>query len=165
MIHADLDDADLRLLELLQLDASLSQAQLAERAGMSTTSCWRRIQRLEASGVIRRRVALLDPAALGLGVHVVVQVSLTEHSPRTARAFEALVAKCPEVVECYSMSGERDYMLRVIVRDIAAYDDFLTRTLLHHPVVASASSSFALRQIKYETALPIGAPRASRRGR
>lgn len=155
MVPQALDQTDLAILRLLQEDARLTQAQLAQRLHLSQTSCWRRVRQLEDSGVIARRVALVDPGAVGLTVSVIASVSLTEHSDEARASFERLVADRPEVVECYSMTGDRDYMLRVVVEDVAAYDRFLTTHLLHHPVVASASSSFALRQIKYTTALPL----------
>lgn len=151
----DLDETDLQILDALQHDASLSQAELASRVALSTTSCWRRVRALEETGLIVGRVALLDPARVGLGVSVIASVSLSEHHDENREAFETFVAEHPEIVECYSMSGDRDYMLRVVVRDVEAYDRFLTRFLLHHPAVDSASSSFALRQIKYTTALPL----------
>ncbi len=150
-----LDETDRRILALLQEDARLTQAELAKRLAMSQTSCWRRVRQLEESGVIARRVALVDPRAVDLTVSVIASVSLTEHSDANRASFELLVASRPEVVECYSMTGDRDYMLRVVVRDVEAYDRFLTTQLLHHPAVASASSSFALKQVKYTTALPL----------
>ena len=133
---ATLDETDRKILALLQEDARLTQAELAKRLAMSQTSCWRRVRQLEEAGVIAR-------------------VSLTEHSDANRASFESLVASRPEVVECYSMTGDRDYMLRVVVRDVEAYDRFLTTQLLHHPAVASASSSFALKQVKYTTSLPL----------
>jgi len=151
----DLDEIDLRILDILQRDASVSQAELARAVALSATSCWRRVRALEETGLITARVALLDPSRVGLGVSVIASVSLTEHHDENREAFETFVAEHPEIVECYSMSGDRDYMLRVVVRDVEAYDRFLTRFLLHHPAVDSASSSFALRQIKYTTALPL----------
>ncbi len=153
---ARLDETDLEILKLLQEDARLTQAELAKRLALSQTSSWRRVRQLEDSGVIARRVALVNPQAVDLTVSVIASVSLTEHSDEARASFETLVAGRPEVVECYSMTGDRDYMLRVVVKDVEAYDRFLTTHLLHHPVVASASSSFALRQIKYTTALPLG---------
>ena len=152
---AMLDETDLRILALVQEDARLTQAELAKRLALSQTSCWRRVRQLEENGVIARRVALVDPRAVGLTVSVIASVSLAEHSDESRSSFETLVAARPEIVECYSMTGDRDYMLRVVVRDVEAYDHFLTTHLLHHPAVASASSSFALKQITYTTALPL----------
>ena len=153
-----IDEMDRKILALLQRDARLSNAEIAQRVAASATSCWRRIRQLQEAGVIQRQVTLVDPAAVDLGVSVIASVSLVEHHDESRAAFEAFVDSRPEVVECYSMTGDRDYMLRVVVRDVAAYDEFLTRHLLHHPAVDSASSSFALRQIKYTTALPLEAP-------
>lgn len=150
-----IDDTDRRILAILQEDARLTQGELARRVALSQTSCWRRVRQLEEAGVIARRVVLVDPRAVDLGVNVMASITLTRHSDENRAAFEALVNSRPEVVECYSMTGDRDYMLRAVVRDVAAYDRFLTAHLLHHPAVASASSSFALRQIKYTTALPL----------
>lgn len=151
----ELDETDLRILDQLQRDANISQADLAEAVAVSATSCWRRIRALEDAKVITKRVALLEPTAVGLGVSVIASVSLTEHHDENRARFEDFVSEHPEIVECYSMSGDRDYMLRVVVRDVAAYDRFLNRYLLHHPSVDSATSNFALRQIKYTTALPL----------
>ncbi len=154
----DLDEIDLRILDRLQRDARVSQAELARQVAVSATSCWRRVRALEEAGVIAGQVVLLAPEAVGLGVSVIASVSLTEHRDESRAAFERFVAEHPEIVECWSMTGDRDYLLRVVVSDVAAYDRFLTRHLLHHPAVDSASSSFALRQIKYTTALPLAAP-------
>lgn len=150
-----LDEIDLRILTLLQQDARVSQAELARQVAVSATSCWRRVRALEEAGVITSQVVLLDPQAVGLGVSVLASVSLNEHGDEKREAFERFVAEHPEIVECWSMTGDRDYLLRVVVRDVEAYERFLTRHLLHHPAVGSASSSFALRQVKYTTALPL----------
>jgi len=151
----ELDDLDRRILTLLQQDASLSNAELGEKVSVSAASAWRRIKRLEEAGVIDRRVALLDPLKSGLTVQVVVTVSLRHHGDGQREAFEDWVRSHPEVLECDALSGDKDYVLRVVVKDMAAYDHFLTGNLLHQECVASASSSIVLRQIKYTTALPI----------
>ncbi len=150
-----IDSVDRRILALLQANARLATAEIAQRVALSATSCWRRIKQLQESGVIQRQVTLVDPEAVDLSVSVIASVSLTEHGDENRAAFEALVEQRPEIVECWSMTGDRDYLLRVVVRDVAAYDRFLTRHLLHHPAVGSASSSFALRAVKYTTALPL----------
>ncbi len=150
-----MDETDQKILALLQRDARLSNADIALRVAASQTSCWRRIRQLQDTGVIRGQVVLVDPAAVDLGVNVIASVGLVEHHDESRSAFEEFVDSRPEIVECYSMTGDWDYMLRVVVRDVAAYDEFLSRRLLHHPAVGSASSSFALRQIKYTTALPL----------
>jgi DNA-binding Lrp family transcriptional regulator len=146
---------DYQLLDALQRDATLSQIDLAELTGMSRTSVWRRIRELEEAGLIEGKVALLNPRALGLQIHVLLSVSMVEHSDRTRRDFEAYVQTLPEVMECFSISGDRDYLLQIISRDMESYNDFLNSQILHHPSVHSASSSFALRRVKYTTALPV----------
>jgi len=151
----DLDELDRRILTLLQQDASLSNAELGERVSVSAASAWRRVKRLEEAGVIDRRVALLNPLKSGLTVQVVVTVSLRHHADGQREAFEDWVRAHPEVLECDALSGDKDYVLRVVVKDMAAYDHFLTGNLLHQECVASASSSIVLRQIKYTTALPM----------
>jgi len=146
--------SDRRLLQALQDDASLSQIDLAERSGLSRTSVWRRVRELEEAGVIEGRVALLSPKALGLQIHVLLSVSMVEHSNKVRRSFETHVERLPEVMECFSVSGERDYVLQIISRDMESYNEFLNTKILHHSSVQSASSSFALRRVKYTTALP-----------
>jgi Lrp/AsnC family transcriptional regulator len=154
-ITTQVDDTDRRLLRALQADAGLSQAALSELIGISPASCWRRIQSLEARGVLLKCVRLLDAARVGRGVNVLCHVRMNSHAPESRGAFERFVAGRPEVMECYSMSGEWDYLLRVVVADVAGYERFLMRDLLAHPRVATASSHFALGQVKYTTALPI----------
>lgn len=147
--------SDLKLLKALQQDVTLSQIELAERAGLSRTSIWRRVRELEEAGVIEQRVALLNHQALGLQIHVMLSVSMVEHSDETREAFEKHVQSLPEVMECFSVSGDRDYLLQVISSDMESYNDFLNGKILHHASVHSASSSFALRRVKYTTSLPI----------
>ncbi len=147
--------ADYRLLNALQNDASIGQIDLAERSGLSRTSVWRRIRELEASGLIQKRVALLNPRALGLQIHVLLSVTMVEHSDNTRMKFETHVENLPEVMECFSVSGDRDYVLQIVSPDMESFNDFLNTKILHHPSVHSASSSFALRRVKYTTALPL----------
>ncbi|MGI9591157.1 MAG: Lrp/AsnC family transcriptional regulator [Myxococcota bacterium] len=154
----ELDEIDRQILEILQEDASLSSAQVAERVGLSSSPCWRRIQRLEKSGVIRKRVALLDPAALGLTIVVFASVRLTAHGRQALPEFEAEVARYPEVMECYTVSGGQDYLLRVATRDIHAYEVFLREQLLQLPSVAEVHSRIAITQVKYTTAMPVSRP-------
>lgn len=149
-----MDETDRRLLRLLQEDATLSLAQLSERVGLSPTPCWKRIQKLEREGVIRRRVALLDPAKVGVGVTVFVTVRTGEHSRPWLERFAGAVSAMPEVVEFYRMSGEIDYLMRVVVPDIAAYDAFYKRLIEIAPL-GDVTSRFAMEAIKYTTALPI----------
>lgn len=152
-----LSRADRRLLDALQQDATRSQAELAEIAGISRSSVWRRVREFEESGLIERRVALLNPRAAGFQIQVLLAVAMTEHTDGNRQAFERHVGLLPEVTECFSVSGERDYVLQVVVRDMDAYNNFLNSRILKHPAVRSASSTFALRRIKYTTRLPLGA--------
>jgi len=149
-----LSESDRKLLSALQRDVNLSQIELAECSGLSRTSVWRRIRELEESGVIENRVALLNPKTLGLQIHVLLSVSMVEHSDRVRQSFETHVESLPEVMNCFSVSGERDYVLQIISRDMESYNDFLNTRILHHSSVRSASSSFALRRVKYTTELP-----------
>ena len=150
-----LTKADYRLLDALQNNTALSQIDLAERSGMSRTSVWRRIREMEDAGLIEGRVALLNPRALGLQIHVLLSVSMVQHSGRTRKEFEEYVEGLPEVMECYSVSGDQDYLLQIISKDMESYNDFLNTKILHHSSVHSASSSFALRRVKYTTTLPL----------
>lgn len=149
-----LDRYDRQILAELQQNADLPIAELAERVGLTSTPCWRRIQKLEQRGVIHRRVALLDPARLNVGVTVFVSVRTNQHSARWLKTFHGLVASIPEVMEFYRMAGDTDYLLRVVVPDIAAYDRVYKR-LIQGAELADVSSSFAMEQIKYTTALPL----------
>jgi Lrp/AsnC family transcriptional regulator len=151
----DLDGIDRRILEALQGDALLSNAELADRVGSSSASCWRRVKALEAAGVIGPAVRLLDPHKIGRGVNVLCNVRMRSHVRDARQAFEDFVSARPEVMESYSMSGEWDYLLRIVVADVADYERFLMRVLLDHPSVATAASHFALSQTKYTTRLPL----------
>ncbi len=148
---------DRKILDLLQRDAALSVAEIAERVGLSATPCWRRIRNLEKTGVIRRRVALLDRERLGLGVTVYVAVRTREHSAAWLDTFADAVRALPEVLELHRMSGDIDYLLKVVVADIAAYDAFYKRLIERVPL-SDVSSSFAMEEIKSTTALPLPAP-------
>lgn len=151
----NIDAIDRRILEQLQADASLSSAELAERVGCSAASCWRRVKSLEAAGILGPAVRLLDPQALGRAVNVLCNVRVRSHTREVRSAFEDFVRERCEVMECYSMSGEWDYLLRIVVADVADYERFLMRVLLEHPSVGAAASHFALSQTKYTTALPL----------
>ena len=151
----DLSSSDRRLLDAMQRNTNLSQAELAELSGKSRTSVWRRIREIEEAGLIEGKVALLNPQGLGLQIHVLLSVSMVKHTVRTRREFEEHVQRLPDVMECYSVSGDRDYMLLIVSRDMESYNEFLNREILDHPSVHSASSSFALRRIKYTTSLPL----------
>ncbi|AMX02441.1 Lrp/AsnC family transcriptional regulator [Microbulbifer thermotolerans] len=149
-----LDAIDRQLLAILQSDVSLSIEELADRVGLTKTPCWRRIQKLEKSGIIRRKVALLNAEILGLPVSVFAQVKAGQQTPEWADSFAAHMAKLPEVVDCYRMAGDYDYLLRIVVRDIAAYDRFY-KELIQHVGISDIVSNFALEQIKSTTELPI----------
>ena len=150
-----LSRTDRRLLDELQRDITQSQHELADIVGMSRTSCWRRIREFEEDGVIEKQVALLNPKKLGFQIHVLLSVAMVEHTDANRDSFEGHVQSLPEVTECYSVSGDRDYVLQVAVRDMDAYNDFINSEILHHPAVRSASSTFALRRVKYSTSLPL----------
>lgn len=149
-----MDRVDRKLLALLQQDSTQSIAQLADQVGLSQTPCWKRIQRLEAEGVIERRVALLSPEKLGLGLTVFVSIEAGDHSPDWLARFAAAVSEFPEVIEVHRMAGDIDYMLRVITRDIAAYDGFYKRLIAAVPL-KNVSSRFSMERVKSTTALPL----------
>ena len=151
----DLSSSERRLLDAMQKDTNLSQIDLAELSGKSRTSVWRLIREFEDAGLIEGKVALLNPKELGLQIHVMLSVSMVKHSDRTRKEFESHVQTIPEVMECYSVSGDRDYVLLIISRNMESYNEFLNTMILDHPSVHSASSSFALRRVKYTTALPL----------
>lgn len=153
--NIQLDEIDRRLLRALQEDASLSHAALAEQVGASPASCWRRIRALEASGVLGRAVRLVDPALAGRGVNVMCQLRMKAHDTAERQKFETFLQTRGEIMECYAMSGEWDYLLRIVVADVTGYQHFLMGQLLTHPAVAMASSHFALSQVKYTTAIPV----------
>ena len=149
-----MDKTDLKLLALLQEDSTLSIAQLADHVNLSQTPAWKRVQRLEATGVIERRVALLSPEKLGLGLTVFVSIESADHSPEWLERFAAAVSSFPEVVEVHRMAGDIDYMLRVVTRDIPAYDAFYKRLITAVPI-KNVSSRFSMERVKYTTALPL----------
>lgn len=146
---------DRRLLNELQRDSSQNQSDLAEAVGMSRTSCWRRIRDFEEAGLIERQVALLNPKVAGFNIQVLLLVAMTEHTDENRQSFERHVSTLSEVTECFSVSGDRDYVLHVVVRDMDRYNEFLNGEILKHAAVRSASSTFVLRRVKYETALPV----------
>ncbi len=149
-----MDAIDRKILAVLQQDASLSVAEIGNRVGLSSTPCWKRIQRLEADGVIQKRVAVIDQDKLGLGVTVFVSVETEDHSEEWLKRFAQLVGAMPEVLEFYRMAGDVDYMLRVVVPDIAGYDAFYKRLIAAVPL-KNVTSRFAMEKIKSTTALPI----------
>jgi Lrp/AsnC family transcriptional regulator len=149
-----LDEYDLQILRLVQRDATLPLAEIATAVRLSTTPCWRRIQKLEAAGLIRRRVALLDRAALNAGVTVFVAIRTNQHNAAWLARFAKAVVDFPEVVDCYRMSGEIDYLLRLALPDIAAYDAFYKR-LIARVDLSDVTSMFAMEEIKSTTELPL----------
>ncbi|MEM1104689.1 MAG: Lrp/AsnC family transcriptional regulator [Pseudomonadota bacterium] len=151
----NLSEGDVRILRLLQKDAARPRRELAEEAAMSATTLWRRVHDLEASGAIRRRVALLDPDKLGFPVCVLVQIDLANYERPTREAFERFVDAAPQIMQCFAMTGGNDYAMIVRARSVADFERFLTEHILAHPSVATASSQVALRQTKDETALPL----------
>ena len=155
MNQSNLDETDRRILRLLQADASLSHAAIAERVGASATSCWRRIRLLEETGVLTDSVRLVNPTRIGRGVSVMLQVRLKSHASAVREDFEGFVTRRPEIMECYSMSGDWDYHLRIVVAGVEDYQAFLMNHMLNHPNVATTASHFALGSIKYVTALPV----------
>jgi len=149
-----MDAVDKKILGILQADTTLTVADIAKEVGLSTTPCWRRIQKLETAGVIRSRVALLDAKKLNAGVTVFVSIRTDKHDAAWYQGFSRAVNAFPEVVEFYRMSGDIDYLLRVVVPDIGAYDRFYQR-LITQVELYDVSSSFSMEQIKYTTALPL----------
>src|SRR5471032_2832194 len=149
-----MDAIDRKILSVVQQDASLSVAEIGQRVGLSSTPCWKRLQRLEADGVIMRRVALIDPEKVGLGITVFVSIETGDHSQDWLSKFAEVVGAMPEVMEFYRMAGDVDYMLRVVVPDIAGYDTFYKKLIATVPL-KNVTSRFAMERIKSTTALPI----------
>ncbi len=150
-----LDEIDYRILARLQDNARISNSDLAREIGLSPSPCLRRVRDLENSGAIKGYAALLEPAVVGLPVSVFVQVTLERQVETALEDFERTVLERPEVMECYLMTGDADYMMRIVVADVRAYEQFLKEHLTRAPGVASINSSFALNQVKYGTALPL----------
>jgi Lrp/AsnC family leucine-responsive transcriptional regulator len=151
-----LDDTDRRILTLLQDDGRISLADLAGKVGLSPSPCLRRMRNLEKAGVIARYVAVLDQQAVGLPVSVFISIKLASQKQDALDRFAKTISRWPEVLECYLMTGPRDYWLRVVVPDLAAYERFLKQKLTRVDGVASIESSFALEQVKYTNVLPLG---------
>ncbi len=147
--------ADVRLLTAIQADVTTSQVELAAQVGMSRTSCWRRIRDFEEAGLLQGKVGLVNPKAAGFGLQILLQVTMTEHTDENRQSFESHVRELPEVTECFSVSGDRDYVLHVVAENMDAYTEFLNSQILRQASVQSASSTFVLKRIKYTTALPL----------
>ncbi len=150
-----LDDIDRRILGELQRDGRLSNVELAARVGLSASPCLARVRRLEREGILKGYVALVSPEALGLAITVFIQVTLERQSERTLEIFETRVRAFPEVMECYLMTGDSDYLLRLVAPDVQALQRFIIQDLTTIPGVANIRSSFALKQVAYRTALPL----------
>jgi DNA-binding Lrp family transcriptional regulator len=152
-----LDAIDRRILERLQRDGRLSNADLAEQVGLSSSPCWRRVKALEEAGVIKGYAAQLDAKSVGLSVNVFMSVSLSTQVEKALQAFERAAAARPEVMECYLMTGDSDYLIRIAVADMAALERFIMEQLTPIPGIEKIRSSFALKQVRYKTALPLPA--------
>ncbi|HEX8937971.1 MAG TPA: Lrp/AsnC family transcriptional regulator [Sphingomicrobium sp.] len=150
-----MDSTDRKILAILQDDASLSVADIAKRVNLSQTPCWRRIQKLAESGVIAKRVAILDPDAIGLGLTVFVEIETADHSQEWLDRFRTAIIEIPEVMEVYRMAGDVDYMLRITVPNMAAVDAFYQRLIAMVPL-KNVTSRFAMERVKYTTAYPLG---------
>jgi Lrp/AsnC family transcriptional regulator len=149
-----MDAIDRKILAVVQQDAALSVAEIGQRVGLSSTPCWKRLQRLEADGVITKRVALIDPEKVGLGITVFVSIETGDHSQDWLAKFADTVGAMPEVMEFYRMAGDVDYMLRVVVHDMPGYDTFYKKLIATVPL-KNVTSRFAMERIKSTTALPI----------
>ena len=156
--HAAMDAIDLRILERLQHDARISNVELARAVNLSPSPCLARVRALEEDGTIARYVTLLDAKRIGITVSVLVQVTLEKQVEPALEAFERAVRERPEVMECYLMTGDADYLLRVLVPDVPAFERFILEFLSRVPGVGNIKSSFALKQVKYQTALPLPLP-------
>jgi Lrp/AsnC family transcriptional regulator len=150
-----LSPIDVRILGLLQQDASLTAAEIAEQVNLSVSPCWRRINRLEQEGIIEKKVALLNAEKLGLGLVIFARIRLAKNDEASLHDFEERVRRFPEVVECYTVTGSADYFLKIITRDIKHYDRFLRRQLIQIPLVRDVNSNVAVTRIKYTTGLPL----------
>lgn len=153
--YRPLDALDRRILRIVQRRGDISQAELAERVATSPASCWRRLKALEDDGILRETVRLVDPAKVGKGMEVICQVRMKSHAVDARATFEKFALDHDNVMECYSMSGEWDYLIRVIVADVREYEAFLMRELLAHASVGGSTSHFALKRVKLTTAVPV----------
>lgn len=159
-MSSDLDAIDAKILDLVQHDAGLSVAEIAEKVGLSSSPCWRRIKRLEEIGIIQGRVTLLDREKLGLGFEVYATVKLSLPNKENLEQFETAVAVWPEVAQCATVTGGEDYVLRIITRDMHSFDDFLRDKLLSLGLVSNVESRIVIRAVKASTAVPLGLVKA-----
>ena len=156
----DIDSVDNKILSIIQSDADVPIQEIGEQVGLSHTPCWRRIKKMSEVGVIRRKVALLDADQLDLAVNIFVNVTLRRHQENALNRFEEAVQDIAEIVECYTVSGATDFLLRIVVPSVAAYEHLLKSKLVHLPEIGNLSSTIALRQVKYTTELPLEARHA-----
>ncbi len=154
----ELDDFDRKILAALQKDGRITNVALAEVAALSPSQCARRLQRLEEGGAVRGYGAFLDPAALGLGITALVTVTLEKHARANIKGFRDVVMRCPEIVECLAITGDGDFQLRIVARDLSSFSQFLMDVVIPMPGVATTRSHIVLEQVKSTTALPIAAP-------
>ena len=150
-----MDELDRKILRILQEQPDISVVELAQQVGLSHTPCWRRVKQLEAAGAIQSHAIILDPKIMGFGISVFAHVRLKAHDEETLERLEQAARDCMQIVDCYSMGGESDYLFRIVVHSIEDYERFLKKTLLHFPGVASIQSHFALKCVKSTTKLPI----------
>lgn len=155
MPKLELDPIDRKIVAELQKNARISNVELADAVGLSPSPCLRRVRTLEETGVIKGYVALVDPAVIGMQMNIFVRISLERQSEEVLEKFEKTISDRPEVMECYLMSGDTDYHLRIVVPDLEAYEQFLKHHLTRIPGISSIKSSFALKQVAYRTALPL----------
>jgi Lrp/AsnC family transcriptional regulator len=150
-----LDEFDKKILRAVQREPDISIQQLADGVGLSHTPCWRRLKKLEDAGIIVGRAILLDPVALGLSITMFAHIKMKAHDEETIDAFEQAARERPEIIECFSMTGDADFLLRIVSRDVTAYETFVKKILLHMPGVSSMNSSLALKCVKLTTVLPV----------
>ena len=150
-----LSDTDKKILSAIQEDATITNAELAERVGLSAAPCWRRIKRLEEKGIISKRVGILNTKALGLNITAFANVKLSHVQEDALEKFEAAVKEFPEVTECYTISGSMDFLIRIVTENLPSYEIFLRKKLLKLPMVSEVNTHFAVTQVKYTTAVPL----------
>lgn len=151
----ELSDTDKKILSIIQEDATITNAELAEKVGLSAAPCWRRIKRLEERGIISKRVGILDTKALGLNITAFANVKLSHVQEDALEEFEAAVTAFDEVTECYTISGSMDFLIRIVTENMQSYEVFLRKKLLKLPMVSEVNTHFAVTQVKYTTAVPL----------
>lgn len=151
----ELSDTDKKILKVIQEDATITNAELAEKVGLSAAPCWRRIKRLEERGIISKRVGILDTKALGLNITAFANVKLSHVQEDALEEFEAAVTAFDEVTECYTISGSMDFLIRIVTENMQSYETFLRKKLLKLPMVSEVNTHFAVTQVKYTTAVPL----------